>query len=212
MNTSILSKCALFAHVNPKDYEAILHDLHAQVKTYEKGEVLLMLGEPFLYAGIVMDGTIEGSFITENDNKINVNEFRTGKSFGEALAIVHHPLSPIQLRALTQSTVLFLDLHTLLINNQKWPQLQTNVIRILSGQNIFSNLKLRIASQKSIRDKVYMYLHSLMVDSDGFVRIPFTQTAFAEFLGVNRSALSRELGHMQDEGLLLLEGHRAKLL
>ena len=45
-------------------------------------------------------------------------------------------------------------------------------------------------------------MHSLAPDSEGYLHVPFTQTALAEFLGVNRSALSRELGRMQDENLI----------
>ena len=69
---------------------------------------------------------------------------------------------------------------------------------------------MRILSQKSLRDRVYIYLSSLPKDKNGYVKIPFTQTALAEYLGVNRSALSRELGRMQNEGLLVIDGRKMK--
>ena len=73
------------------------------------------------------------------------------------------------------------------------------------------NQKVRILSQKALRDRVLVYLGTLKKDKDGFVKIPFTQTALAEHLGVNRSALSRELGRMQNEGLLIYIDDKMKL-
>ena len=90
--------------------------------------------------------------------------------------------------------------------------LTTNMLKILASQNVFSNLKLRIANQKSLRDRILIYLHSLAPDSEGYLHVPFTQTALAEFLGVNRSALSRELGRMQDENLIEVNDKKMKLL
>jgi CRP-like cAMP-binding protein len=90
--------------------------------------------------------------------------------------------------------------------------LSKNLISILAAQNVLSNLKLRIANQRALRDRILMYLHSLAPDKDGYLLIPFTQTALVEFLGVNRSTLSRKLGKMQNDGLLIVRDRRMKLL
>ena len=90
--------------------------------------------------------------------------------------------------------------------------------RIISALFIFLKMAYynvlinRIANQKSLRDRILIYLHSLAPDSEGYLHVPFTQTALAEFLGVNRSALSRELGRMQDENLIEVNDKKMKLL
>ena len=183
---------------------------------YEKDELIQHLGEPLLYSGIVLDGTVEGSFINENYSKINMNHFERGRSFAEALACVQTPYSPIQLKALTNCTIMLINLKGI-ISGSSCPcsyqlNLTTNMLKILASQNVFSNLKLRIANQKSLRDRILIYLHSLAPDSEGYLHVPFTQTALAEFLGVNRSALSRELGRMQDENLIEVNDKKMKLL
>ena len=73
------------------------------------------------------------------------------------------------------------------------------------------NQKVRILSQKGLRDRILFYLDTLPKDKNGFVKIPFTRTALAEYLGVNRSALSREIGRMQNENLLIVDGSKMKL-
>ncbi len=212
----IISKSNLFNGIPTELYPKVFDFLHATIRTYQKDEIIQMLGEPFLYSGIVLDGTVEGSFTNEEFNKINMNHFTAGRSYGEALACVKTPHSPIQLSAVTECTILHLDLSQILNGTScdcsYHRPLTTNLLKALSTQNIFSNLKLRIASQKSLRDRILIYLYSLMPDTDGFLHVPFNQTALAEFLGVNRSALSRELGRMQDEGIILVEKKAVKLL
>lgn len=145
-----------------------------------------------------------------------MNHFERGRSFAEALACVQTPYSPIQLKALTNCTIMLINLKGI-ISGSSCPcsyqlNLTTNMLKMLASQNVFSNLKLRIANQKSLRDRILIYLHSLAPDSEGYLHVPFTQTALAEFLGVNRSALSRELGRMQDENLIEVNDKKMKLL
>ncbi len=210
----VITKSKLLNNIPVEHYEEVFHFLDITIRYYEKDESIQRLGEPFLYSGIVLDGTVEGSFISENYNKININHFPVGTSFGEALACVDTPHSPIQLKALTDCTVMSLNLKKILSENdcEYHRDLSTNLIKILATQNVFSNLKLRIASQKVLRDRIFMYLYSLAPDSDGYIHIPFTQTALAEFLGVNRSALSREFGRMQNENLIRIDKQGLKLL
>lgn len=197
----ILSKAKLFEGIPLEHYPQIFNFLQASILSFEKDELIQHLGEPLLYSGIVLDGTVEGSFINENYSKINMNHFERG---------------PIQLKALTNCTIMLINLKGI-ISGSSCPcsyqlNLTTNMLKILASQNVFSNLKLRIANQKSLRDRILIYLHSLAPDSEGYLHVPFTQTALAEFLGVNRSALSRELGRMQDENLIEVNDKKMKLL
>ncbi len=212
----IIKKARLFQNIPEEHFTDVLSYLNYSIRTYEKDELIQRLGEMLKESGIVLEGTVEGSFVSQAYNKINMNHFHAGSSFGEALACTNTSYSPIQLRALTDCTILFLELKQVFTKApsdcQYQLQLSQNLIQILASQNVFSNLKLRIANQKSLRDKMIMYLHSLVPDQNGYLHVPFNQTALAEFLGVNRSALSRELGKMQDEGILYIDGRRMKLL
>ena len=178
----ILSKAKLFEGIPLEHYPQIFNFLQASILSFEKDELIQHLGEPLLYSGIVLDGTVEGSFINENYSKINMLINLKGIISGSSCPCSYQ------------------------LN------LTTNMLKILASQNVFSNLKLRIANQKSLRDRILIYLHSLAPDSEGYLHVPFTQTALAEFLGVNRSALSRELGRMQDENLIEVNDKKMKLL
>ena len=106
----ILSKAKLFEGIPLEHYPQIFNFLQASILSFEKDELIQHLGEPLLYSGIVLDGTVEGSFINENYSKINMNHFERGRSFAEALACVQTPYSPIQLKALTNCTIMLINL------------------------------------------------------------------------------------------------------
>lgn len=122
---------------------------------------------------------------------------------------------PMRLRAVTNCTLLFLDYSSLLEGRplpHPWQaRLAANCIAGLARQNVFVTLKARILAQRGVRDRVFVYLRSLPPQGDGTVRVPFTRTALAEFLGVNRSALSRELSRMEHEGLVAISGKNFQL-
>lgn len=209
---ALLADCDLFHGIAEAEYETALQFLQASTKTLVKHEILQALGEPFLYAGIVLDGMIEGSFFNELSDKIGINRFLPGQTFGEALACLQPQESPIQLEALKPARVLLVRLgaihqpHEILTGYQY--HLAINLIHKLARQNLFQNKKVRIFGQKRLRNRILVFLQTQPQDKDGAVHVHLTNTALAEFLDVNRSALSRELGQMQDEGILTIDGKK----
>ncbi len=208
----VLQKSELFSDIPMELYPDTLKFMKAQLKRYKKDEYLLHIGQPFKYGLLLLKGNIEGSFITENFDKINMAHFESGCLIGESLACSQEKSSPIQLRAMTDITVLLLDFTVLYdtdyVKHSYQLKLSLNLIKILSKQNVLLSGRIRILGQRTIRDRILMYLKTLPKDSEGFVKLPFTKTAFAEYLGVNRSALSRELSNMIADGVIESKGKR----
>lgn len=211
--TTIL-QCSLFQNIPADRLDEVITFLHGFVKTYKKNDLIISLDDPFTHAGIVLSGKVEVSYTNNHFDKLNMNHFSVSEIFGEALALKKIAYSPIQVQAISDSSILFLDLNYLFASTDRCcatcafqHQLLLNVMGRMVNQNLFSNLKLRILSQKSLRDKILVYLKSIRPDENNLRYIPFSQTTLAEFLNANRSALSRELGRMQDEGILKIEGH-----
>ena len=204
--------CPLFFGIPHEYTDEMIKSLDGSINRYKKNEIILHIGDEFRHCGIILDGSLEVSYNTNHFEKHNVNHFTTGQIFGESLALKGVSHSPVQITSLTDASVLFLDLRKLVLSSELCSksclynhQLLLNLIDRMAEQNIFSNLKLRILGQKSLRDRIMIYLTQLHADDPNGVNIPFSQTALAEFLGVNRSALARELGRMQDEGILKVE-------
>ena len=134
--------------------------------------------------------------------------------YGAAFPCARVPESPIELVALRSTEVVLLDVGVLGTGGQPdalEAVLLRNLLGIVSTQSVFLNRKVRILGQHSLRDRIVVYLGGLAADVDGWVTVPLSQTALAQFIGGNRSAVSREMGRMVDEGVLERDGNRMRL-
>ena len=174
----------------------------------------LLGGRLSFFFGLFSQPRIESSFQNESFDQITMHRFGGGYLFGEALVINDTKISPVQVRAVENCTILFINLKAIYLSRETSPlslKLAENLIKSLAKKNLILNQKVRILSQKGLRDKIMIYLSTLPKDKEGFITVPFTQTALAEYLGVNRSALSREFGRMQDDGILVIDKNKMKV-
>ena len=208
-----IRKCYLFDGIKDEQLTEAIKLLNGRIRKVEKDDFIVQLGGVLRNAGLLLKGKIESSFQNENYDQITMHTFGGGYLFGEAIVINSAKNSPVQVRAVEDSIVLFIDLSAIYqseIASTLRMILAENLIKSLARKNLILNQKVRILSQKSLRDRILIYLGTLPKDKNGFIKIPFTQTALAEYLGVNRSALSRELGRMQNEGLLIVDKEKMK--
>ena len=208
-----IRKCYLFDGINDEQLPEAIKLLNGRIKKVEKDDFIVQLGGVLQNAGLLLKGKIESSFQNENYDQITMHTFTGGYLFGEALVINDAKNSPVQVRAVEECIILFIDLAEIYQSGVHSPVrviLAENLIKSLARKNLILNQKVRILSQKSLRDRILIYLGTLPKDKNGFVKIPFTQTALAEYLGVNRSALSRELGRMQNERILIVDKEKMK--
>ncbi len=209
-----IRKCYLFEGIKDEQLSEAIKLLKGRIRKVEKDDFIVQLGGVLRFAGLLLKGKIESSFQNENYDQITMHTFGGGYLFGEAIVINDAKNSPVQVRAVEDCIILFVDLAAIYQSDVHSPilvVLAENLIKSLARKNLILNQKVRILSQKSLRDRILIYLGTLPKDKNGFVKIPFTQTALAEHLGVNRSALSRELGRMQNEERLIVDGRRMKL-
>ncbi len=212
-----IRKCYLFDNIPDEQLaDAIkLMNMNGRIKKIEKDDFIVQLGGELPSAGLLLKGRIESSFQNENFDQITMHSFGGGYLFGEALVINNAKNSPVQVRAVEDCIVLFIDLKVIYHSDVQSPLhviLTENLIKSLARKNLILNQKVRILSRKSLRERILFYLGTLPKDKNGWVKIPFNKTVLAEYLGVNRSALSRELGRMQDEEILISDGRKMKTL
>ncbi len=210
-----IRKCYLFDNIPVEQLADAIKLMNGRIKKIEKDDFIVQLGGELPSAGLLLKGRIESSFQNENFDQITMHSFGGGYLFGEALVINNAKNSPVQVRAVEDCIVLFIDLKVIYHSDIQSPLrviLTENLIKSLARKNLILNQKVRILSRKSLRERILFYLGTLPKDKNGWVKIPFNKTVLAEYLGVNRSALSRELGRMQDEEILISDGRKMKTL
>ena len=203
---TILTECALFHGLREAQIREMLPCLSARQSRFRRGQFLLRAGDRVAFAGILLSGEAE---VLQEDfwgNRNLLAAVGPGDLFAEAFACAH-AVSPVSVLCKTDGSVLYLNVRAVLSPCEKacaqHKALSQNLIRVLAEKNMQLNEKAGFLSQRTTREKLLAYLsaQARRAGSASF-RIPFDRQQLADFLSVNRSAMSAELSRMQREGLL----------
>ena len=177
------------------------------VSHYKKGETLRAMGLPFLTFGLVLAGTVQAFSLDMDGKEQMMANVGAGESFGESLAYLGTGESPVSVIAATDAAVLWLDISAVkraaLGGNVLALNLTERFASVLALRALYQNDRIQILSKPKIRDRLVTFLSQCerRYGSRTFI-IPFDRTSLAVYLGVNRTALSRELSKMKEEGIL----------
>ena len=211
-----MRRCQLFDGIPEDKYQNVLNCLHGEVRTIPRNTVLLRIGERQRRPGVVMSGTLRISLYSEDGNLLTIDRLSRGRVFGESLVCSMSEDSPIQIDALTETEVLYLDFDPLLLQQENGcpyrMRVTANLLREMGKGALFLNQKMRILAQNRLRNRIKVYLQGLPIASNGEIRLEMGRGEMADYLCVDRSALSRELGRMQKEGILTYQGQVVHIL
>ncbi len=204
---SVLAQCALFADMAEDDIPAMLSCLAASRQRYEKGAVIFAAGSFISHVGVVLGGRVH---IEQNDywgNRTILAQLGPGELFGEAFSCAGVERLPVQVYAAEQADILLIDYRKIISSCPSscafHAQLIQNMLRILAQKNVALTRKMETITQRTTRDKLLAYLSGeAQRQGQGAFSIPFNRQELADYLSVDRSAMSSELARMQREGLL----------
>ena len=215
-NVEILRKVKLFDAIDDK-LEDMLQCLGSEEKKYDRGEIILMTGQPVTSVGVVLSGEVQ---IIQEDyygNRSILTKLKPGHIFGEAFASAGIRESPVTILAKSNCRIMFLAIERIISTCPNscifHSQLMENLLKILARKNILLSSKNQLLSQRTIRDKVLSYL-GLQAEKKGSLEfeIPFSRNELADFLCVDRSALSRVLSQLKKDGTIEYQNQHFRLL
>ncbi|MBR1704862.1 MAG: Crp/Fnr family transcriptional regulator [Clostridia bacterium] len=211
-----LEHIAIFRNIPKEELPGLLKLLNGLPRRFFKGETIYNQGQVQRMSGIVLSGTAELHFCDENFNLVNLIHLKEGEVFGAAMTLTGKTSSPMELLALSDCDILFLDFTVLLGGatatlSPAAHQLTVNLMQEFARRLQFLNLRVRILSQRRLRDKIKVYLQTLPHTEEGLIHLPMNRNKLADFLYADRSALSRELSRMQEEGILEVKGRDLRL-
>lgn len=207
MNFSKLAKTQLFRGIPENQIEAMLPCLSAREQSYQKGAIIRPAGRTVEEIGLILSGSVN---IVVNYYWGGSNIFvhvDTWQIFGEIYAAIPGKELLCDLVAAEDCTVLFLRMDGILHycgqNCEYHHRLVCNVLRLFADKNLQMSQRMMHIASYSIRGRLLSYLsqRQLEAGSEHFT-IPFSRQQLADYLGVDRSALSNELSKMQKEGLI----------
>ena len=201
-----LGSVELFKGIASFELEPMLDCIGARVVKLCKGDIALMEGNKSEHIGVVLSGQMEVVREDYDGNRSLISTAATGEIFAETLCCAEVPESPVTVISVAQSTVMLLDfpriLNTCTNSCAFHSRLIANMIKLIAGKILYLETRMSIVSIKTIRLKVVRYLESLGAVPGQVISIPFNREEMAEYLCVERSALSHELSKMKRDGLL----------
>lgn len=200
-----LKKFPITKELDINGLQHVLVCLEAKEKKYKKGDIIYGFNDYIEYSGVVLSGIVRAFIFNLDGTEHNIQFYKVGDSFGEVYACLPEEKNSIQVMAHEDCTIIFLKLSNLLTDYAvKCPfasQVTSNLLKIMAEKQLFLTKKLQIVNQKKIRDKFKMFL----LDSNSInniIVLSFNRQQLADYLGVERSALSREMSKMQKDGLI----------
>lgn len=202
-----LPKLSLFQGIEAEDITKMLHCLRGYILNCETGDVLLREGEPSRGLGIVLSGRIHLEQTDFWGNRSIISDLFPGDTMGFAFGRPEERISNLCARAAENSSVLFLDLGGITTPcNNLCPchtRMIRNLVSVLTDQSAALTEKMEHLSKRTTRRKVMSYLSQCAKQANNVeFNIPFDRQELADYLFVERSALSWELGKMKQEGLI----------
>ena len=213
---SVLKRGLLFRNMEDGEIREALETLASHRRSYPKRALVLRDGDSMNQVGVILSGRLHLFHIDANGNSNLMEELGSGEAIGLLNAIGDYRLH-ISAEATEETEILFLNVSQLL---------RTNVLTAPVQIRFLQNLTLAVAQQahrltRKLEDSIRRSTRERLQDylSDQFHKagsrtfsIPLNRQDLADFLFVDRSAMSNELCKMRDEGLLKFDKSKFELL
>lgn len=195
----------LFKGIDEKEIEILIRKLGSWQRSYKKGEYIYLAGDYVKAMGIILSGEAYIVSYDDEGRKNIVAYIQSGGFFGEVYAMLPNQPILVDVEAGEDTKVLFIDTKCIFsskktVSESKFTQ---NLMQIMAQKNMTLSRKILYTSVKTMRGRIMMYLseQQILEKSNSFT-IPFNRQEMADFLAVNRSALSKELSAMKKDGLI----------
>lgn len=198
-----LSFLPVFQNFSPEEINEVLHSQHTRIREYPKNSLIFHAGDCIHEMGILLSGSVIIESIDFLGNKSILGKFGKGQVFAETYALCQEPLM-VDVLAGENCKILFLDLLESQKSDTFWEnRLRQNLLLLFARKNLALSSRIFCTAPKTIRERLLIYLseYAGKCGTNEF-DLPFNREQLAGYLNVDRSALSKELGKMQKEGIL----------
>lgn len=205
-----MRSCGIFTGLTDDEYASALKVIHAGEYTYTRNTLILQAGDVTHSTGLVLDGSVSIESADMWGNTALLGIMGTGELFAVSYALLGEAIL-VDVRANEDCRVVFLNVGRI-GGAESWARKITqNIMNITARKNLYLSERSFINANRTIRRKVMSYLNSISLKTHSReITIPFDRQQMADYLNVDRSALSKELCAMRDENII--EFHRNKFL
>jgi len=205
----------LWSGIGYGDFEKMFRCIEARAHSYPKGDIIILAGDTVQRIGLILSGSVK-IIAEDREGKIAIlTELGAAELFGEVFACAGISHSPVTVQAAEDCEILFINYQKILTTCSSacafHAKLVENMLKILANKTLLLNQKIEILSKRSTREKLLLYFDIQRGMAKKFT-IPYNRDEMAQYLCVDRSAMSSELGRMRDEGLIRFKKNQFEIL
>lgn len=203
----VIARSDLFTGIDTEMIPAMLDCMGVTTQEVKKNQLIFEEGEPAKYVGIVLAGEVQMVRDDFHGNRSIIMHMEPSHLFAETFACAGLEHMPASFIASEAGEVMFIDCKRILTVCSNacvfHNQLIQNLLRIVATKNISYDRKVDITSQKSTKDKLMTFLtHEAKKAGSNEFTITYDRQELADYLGVERSAMSAELSKLKKEGII----------
>lgn len=205
----------LFYNIDTKQKHKLLKILEANTMTFKKNNLILSSVKQENIICILVTGHLQIIKTDYDGNRTIIEDLKENSVFGSMTSSISNTEYDILTKE--DSQIIIIDFNEIINYNESnanyFNQFLKNLLKIMSQKIEKNNERIEILTNKTIRDKLLAYFKNNTKNSNNrIVYLPFTLTDLADYLAVNRSAMSRELKNLKDEGFIEIKDKKIKLL
>ena len=212
----IFKKVSLFQNVAEADLNVLLDCLDAREAVFRKNETIYFEDDIITKIGIIEEGSAR---IIKEDlwgNRSILTNLEAGDMFGEAFSCAGEEKMSVSVVAAEDTKILMIDCRRMLTSCSSacvfHTQLIKNMLSIMGRKNIQLTQKMEHITKRTTKEKLLSYLSAeAKIHGRNSFDIPFNRQELADYLSVDRSAMSNELCKMREEGILEFERNHFEL-
>lgn len=203
----VLERTLLFKGISTDGLESMFACLQPKLMEYKKNEQIAIAGMKCEGIGVVLSGSATLSKESIIGNRVIIDILKPSNMFGETSKFSGYDMWPATITAEENTTVMFISADRFLGNCQNacpsHKALIYNMLEILANKALMLNRKVEYLTIKSLRGRICAFiLENYKKHKKTTFNLPMNRADLADFLNVSRPALSREMGRMQEEGII----------
>lgn len=206
MDFLFLSKTPLFMGCTEEEIEHMLTCLKYKVRKFNKDQYIYHVGQAVTDVCLVLSGSAQIENVDVVGNTSILGIVGAGDIFAESYACIPNQPLLVDVKACEAAEILFINVPVLFSESRSCghgAKLIQNLLRVSSRKNLNLSMRIFHSASKTIRGRLVSYFsEQVSLQGTNDIKIPLNRQQLADYLGVERTALSKELGKMRDDGLL----------
>jgi len=212
INPDILSQSPIFRGISPEELSELFSQIHYQVRTYQKNDLITESGEICDRLLIIQRGNVKAEMNDYSGKTIKIEDIEAPRPLATAFLFGKENRFPVTVSANTEVEIVSIPKLEFVKLIQVSSLILNNYLNAISTRAQFLSQKLKFLSFKTIKQKIAHYLLEQAGDRLQTVEIKQSQEQLAEMFGVTRPSLARTLGEMNQEGLIETQRRFIKIL